>query len=333
MRGSRGLVADTWEMLHRPRKGDEHVVRALTDYETPHGHVLLAWDSDGTRRILVPVGTNEEITPDHSSQGVQLVRTELVDDGVQRTFMDIRCPKPSLFRVFDQIASNMLDEIAVATQPAPRVCRAVLAQWRQLLQRAQQSITTSVLRGAFAELRELLRLTTLDPSSVQWWTGPRGQPQDFTSPHGAIEVKGVASDSTRSVAIHGLEQLHCERHAFLVLLVQPVPSDPKGKNLAELVQDLERAGADSDSLHDALALLGLNDLDAPEVRNARFGTGPERGYLVGPDFPRISLAQLQAPPASAVRQVSYQLALAELGQQPLSSDDLDAHRRRFLASV
>lgn len=330
MKGTRGLVADTWDMLDRPTKGSQHQARALADYETPHGPVLLAWDSDGTRHVLVPINMDEEVHPDHSSQGVQLVRTELVDAGVKRVFVDIRCPKPSLFRVFDQIASNMLEEIACATLPSSRVCRAVLAEWRQLLQRAQQSISTSVLRGAFAELLELLRLTQFNADAVRWWAGPHAAPQDFVSPQGAIEVKAIGSNATKSVGIHGLEQLHVESHDFLVLVVWPIPSDPSGANVADLVERLERAGADSDMVRDKLALLGLHDLDAPDVRNARFGTGRETGYLVGLDFPRLSPTQLAAPLHPAVQQVGYDLMLDQLPGGPLSEDQLGAHRQRFL---
>lgn len=330
MKGTRGLVADTWDMLDRPTKGTQHQARALADYETPHGAVLLAWDSDGTRHVLVPIASDEEVHPDRSSQGVQLVRTELVDAGVQRTFVDIRCPKPSLFRVFDQIASNMLDEIARSTLTTPRICRSVLAEWRQLLQRAQQSISTSVLRGAFAELQELLRLTQIGADAVQWWAGPHAAPQDFVSPQGAIEVKAVGSSATKAVGIHGIEQLHVEPHDFLVLVVWPTPSDPNGANLAELVQQLDGAGADSDTVRDKLALLGLHDLDAPDVRNARFGTGPETGYLVDASFPRLSTTQLAEPLHPAVQQVGYQLALDQIPGDPLSEDQLGTYRRRLL---
>lgn len=330
MRGTRGLVTDTWDMLDRPTKGSQHQARALADYETPHGPVLLAWDADGTRHVLVPIGAGEEVLLDHSSQGVQLVRTELIDAGVQRAFVDIRCPKPSLFRVFDQIASNMLDEIARATLPASRVCRAVLSEWRQLLQQAQQAISTSVLRGVFAELQELLRLTRIDPNAVQRWTGPHAAPQDFISSHAAIEVKAIGSRATKAVRIHGIEQLHVEPHDFFVLVVWPSPSDPNGANLAELVQRLEQAGADSDMVRDKLALLGLHDLDAPDVRNARFGTGPEIAYLVGLDFPRLSPTQLMAPLLPGVQQVGYHLALDQIPDVPLSLDQLGAYRRRFL---
>jgi hypothetical protein len=330
MKGTRGLVADTWDMLDRPTKGSHLHARALADYEAPHGPVLLAWDSDGTRRVLVPIGIDEEVHPDHSSQGVQLARTELVDAGVQRAFVDIRCPKPSLFRVFDQITSNMLEEVTRSTLPASRVCRAVLAEWRQLLLRAQQSISTSVLRGAFAELQELLRLTQLDANAIQWWTGPHAAPQDFVSPRGAIEVKAIGSSTAKAVGIHGLEQLHAKRHDFLVLVVWPTPSDPNGANLADLVQRLEQAGADSDVVRDKLALLGIHNLDVPDVRNARFGTGPETGYLVGPDFPRLSPTQLAAPLHPAVQQVGYELALDQIPDDPLSQDQLGTYRRRLL---
>ena len=52
MKGTRGLVADTWDLLDRPIKGTQHQARALADYETSHGPILLAWDSDGTRHVL-----------------------------------------------------------------------------------------------------------------------------------------------------------------------------------------------------------------------------------------------------------------------------------------
>lgn len=330
MKGTRGLVADTWDMLDRPSKGSQHQARALAEYETPHGSVLLTWDSDGTRHVLVPIGADEMVHPDHSSQGVQLVRTELVDAGIQRTFVDIRCPRPSLFRVFDQIAATMLDEIARATLPASRVCRAVLSEWRQLLQRAQQSISMSVLRGAFAELQELLRLTQIDIDAVRWWTGPHAAPQDFISSQGAIEVKALGSSTMKTVGIHGIEQLDVEPHGFLVLVVWPTPSDPHGANLAELVQRLEQAGVDSDVVRDKLALLGLHDLEAPDVRNARFGTGPATGYLVDLDFPRLSPSQLAAPLHPAVQQVGYHLVLDQIPKDPLTEDELGAYRRRFL---
>ncbi|MGH1342097.1 MAG: PD-(D/E)XK motif protein [Nannocystales bacterium] len=331
MRAVRPLVEQSWELLGEVDAKDGRLSRALSEFKTPHGDVLLASDSDGTRHVLIPVSPDEEIKVDRSSQGVQLVRKSLIDRGEERVFIDVRCPKRNLYRVFTQIAVSMLEAVAAdENKPPARTCEEVLSKWRDLLRSADKPVSDSVLRGAFGELAQLANLCKIEPAAVEWWVGPKGAPQDFISPHGALEIKTSGRVPVLGVSISGLRQLDDAPHDFLLLVVQAVASDKAGQTLGGLVDDIAEAGGDRESVLDKLSLLGIGDITQSQLESTRYAVTHEWYYPVADGFPRITPPQMREPPSPAIRRASYDIDLVASGVQPLPEEDVASLRRKFV---
>lgn len=332
MTGTRERIDESWAVIEGLGSRDGYSSRVLPEFETTHGPVLLAADSDGTRHVLVPIDRDDEVKTDRRSQGVQLLRRRLVDTGRTRVFIDIRCPKPSLYRVFNQIAASMLDQLMVSDLSPAKLCARVLESWRALIRQAERPVSKSVLLGAFGELSELLELSRLSSEAAQLWTGPTGEPQDFISAHGAIEVKTSARSPAKRVTINGIDQLDGAGRAFLLLVVQEVKDEATGDSISDQLDQLRDMGAPTELVLDRLSLLGLAELDAPAVAESKFALLRTTAYRVDEQFPRLVPSALRAPLNPSISRVSYELDLEVAKATSLPPAELGRFRRQLVGA-
>lgn len=331
----RQIVGESWDFLALvdPAGSEGQPSRVLPNIQTAHGNVMLSCDAVGTRHVLVPIAPHDVVEPDTLSRGVQLGRSSFNDDGVRRHFVDICCPDARLFRLFDQVASSMLEALeSTAGQSVPQVCAEVLGSWRTMLRRASSPLGTSVLRGLFGELWYLAELARQSPVAVDYWTGPDDQPQDFISTRGAVEVKTTNRSPARRVTISSLDQLDEDGHAFLILVVLPILDDPQGTSIPELLELIVELGVDQTRLLDRVAKAGLQESDFPEASKLRLRVGTHVAYDVHAQFPRLTARSFSPPLASGILSLRYDVDLGAAHEFRLGADEL-LDRGRILLGV
>lgn len=330
---NRRTIEDSWGFLATLDLSASTQVRDIPELQTPHGSVLLSQDSEGTRHVLVPIAAAEPVTSDTDSQGVQLVKTSFSDAGKRRHFVDIRCPDPRLYRVFNQIATSMLDALAADEAPVAATCTRVLASWRALLRRASQPLSHTALRGVFGELWFLAQLAEHSASAVDYWTGPDGAPQDFISAHGAFEIKTTTRTPARRVSISGVDQLDGSLHPFLILVVISLLEDPKSSSLEELIEALVDGGTPRERVLDQLAKTGVQEADLPGVADLRWRVASCEAYRVDGDFPCLTPISFSPAIPSGVHNLRYEVELTAAAPWVLSEAEFVTQQHQFLVGA
>jgi hypothetical protein len=335
MSDRRQIVAESWDFLSIVDQtgSGRQPGRELPDVQTEHGCVMLSSDGSGARHVLVPIGPGDAVQPDTRSRGVQLGRSSLIDAEVRRHFIDICCPEPRLFRLFDQVASSMLEALAARTdEPPALVCSNVLDAWRTMLQRASNPLGESALRGLFGELWSLVQLARLSSQAVDHWVGPDDQPQDFISARGAIEVKTTGRSPARRITISTIDQLDGTRHDFLMLVIISALEDPQGTTIPELVEQLIDLDVDETKLLDRIAKVGLQEDDFAEASKLRLRVADQLAYDVRVGFPRIIASDFSPSLAPGVSSLRYEVEVAAAHPFRLSPEERQ-RRERILLGV
>ena len=153
------------------------------------------------------------------------------------------------------------------------------------------------------------------------WSGPGGEPNDFTLPGGFLEVKATARQAPRAITVSGVEQLDNSRGRILLAHLRFRVS-PEGTTLPELVEAFrtQLAGEAPSSLSAFTALLlsaGYVDMHA-ENYVARLTLDAVKFYEVGPGFPCIGRAGL--PPG--ILDCTYRIGLEACAPWAVSDDAL-----------
>lgn len=329
----RQIVAESWDFLSLVDRGGtgSQPGRELPEVQTKHGPVMLSADGSGARHVLVPIGPGDPVQSDTRSRGVQLGRSSFIDADERRHFVDICCPEPRLFRLFDQVASSMLEALAVRIEEPPAsVCADVLDAWRAMLRRASNPMGDSALRGLFGELWCLARLARHSPQAVDYWVGPDDQPQDFISARGAIEVKTTGRSPARRITISTIDQLDDTGHDFLMLVVISALEDPQGTTIPDLVEQLIDLDVDETKLLDRIAKAGLQEDDFGEAAKLRLRVTDEFSYDVPAGFPRIVASSFSPPLPPGISSLRYEVEIGAAQPFRLSADERQRSERIML---
>ena len=174
---------------------------------TPSGEVLCGVDGDSHVHLLMPVPAGSQLVEDRRSEGVQVVRHELMEGRERQIYVDLVCSKPHLRRTFDLLAEEILEGLKSSSEPPDRLAVAAIGRWRELLDRAPRPpLGRERLAGLFGELTVLLELAERTPTALDLWSGPRGQRHDFTASACSVEVKTTMS-TVKRIGVSGLDQL------------------------------------------------------------------------------------------------------------------------------
>lgn len=155
------------------------------------------------------------------------------------------------------------------------------------------------------------------------WSGPGGEPNDFTLPGGFLEVKATARQVPRAITVSGADQLDKSRgRIFLAHLRFRV--SPDGATLPELVEavrtKLAKEAPSSLSVFTAhLLSAGYVDVHA-ENYIARLMLDAVEFYEVGPGFPCIGRADLRP----GVLDCTYRIGLDACAPWAVSDDALSS---------
>ncbi len=285
------MVERAWAVLSPPRYKD------LESFplELAFGGVMcrVALDATGVRHLLIPT-LGETVAIDPKPAVLGMVVRKLVFGDAGGVYVDVSCSDPELYPEFDEVVTDVLDEVVGSEHPASVAVRAV-GRWRKLFAaRLVRGMSKPAKLGLFAELSLLSHLLDAHPSfPLADWRGPLREPHDFEAPMRCIEVKalGVTADS---VVVHGLDQLDTHDGRPLDLVLVRVVDDPGGLTIGDLVADVRDSTAPATLLRSRLAAAGWSseperpDLDAFAVQEVLRVT-------VGATVPRLVRTSLTSP--------------------------------------
>lgn len=242
----------------------------------------IAIDRRGRRALLIP---HDEETIDVPSDMPLLAVTdgEYAFTSERGRYLGVRCEDGRFEHEFTMLCAD----VASATEESPEPARAalrVLERWRRLLATLRsRSLTMPQRLGLFAELTVLSALLDgVPPPGFDCWRGPLGEPHDFRLRSDAIEVKAVGT-GTKSVEVHGLDQLDRGGAARLHLLVATAVESSDGRTIHSLVDEVRDAIGDHDALDSRLRRVGWTRGDAEQ----RFLVVEWRAGRVDEHFPRL----------------------------------------------
>lgn len=270
-----------------------------------------ALDAAGTRRLLVPdIGEGVMVDPRPAVLGTTL--RKLSFGGSVSAYLDVSCSEPELYGEFDDVLTDILEEIDGSDRPVSAAVR-IVARWRKLFRSALvRGLSAQAKRGLFAELTVLTELLSANHNfPVDAWRGPLKEPHDFEAPTACIEVKAVGVDGG-PIVVHGLDQLaqHGDRPLHLVIL--RVVEDTDGFTVGDLVARLREACSSWADLRLRLTAAGWHD-DRDRSDTDTFAVDEVLCVPVTGALPRLIPASLVAGVApEGIGDVQYGIELVSL---------------------
>ncbi len=275
-------LSHSWPLLQGERRTEIATAPLpLGDAATP---VRAGVDGTGARHLLVPVGDEEIRLEPVEGALLAEVRTYTFAS-VPRRYVDISCSRPDLFRILDEILSDILVGVADAPHAPAHAALHVLEHWRTLLATRRARLLTLVGQMSLVgELTVLDLITRGDALDISCWRGPRREPHDIVLPRLAVEVKAIGTTSTE-VEIHGVHQLEPPGVPLALVLATVAQSD-SGTTLPELVERILARATDRGRAVRLLTAAGYAQADAERYRE-RFAVTEIAHTEVTDTVPRI----------------------------------------------
>lgn len=288
----------------------------------------VALDKPGQRHLLIPTA-GRKVTPDHGAVGVSIASHPLLVDGAVVEFVDLHCHLPHLNGVFEHFAEAVVQRLSEDSGDPPAVCRAVLAEWRELLKGAVRPLGRETVEGLVGELTVLEMILGDSPhTAVAAWVGPSGALHDFAAGSLRLEVKATAALDGKSVAVSNLDQLDPAGHP-LELAVVHLTDNPDASGLDMLVDRLVGLGVPRQvlvaRLHEAGYIVGSG-----ADRDFRFEVKSVRLWVVGTDFPGLRRSRVPGEHLKGVGRVRYELNL-DTAPEAIPADRVEARLRNWLS--
>lgn len=260
----------------------------LLDHRVGTQPVRLAMSADQVRSLLVPVGSLKEVRRDARSSGVQIDAATLRDAGGDAHFARMTCSAVHLNDLFNVLVLEVLDRIQVEPGAAASHCNDVLERWRELLGGSPSRLLTEErLRGLFGELTLLRLLAGINSRSLSLWSGPGGQPHDFESPIGDLEIKVCRPGLRRELQINGPLQLDNRESLPLHLVILKLAEADYGASVPDLVTSIIGQGVARHDFVSRLDKAGYRLEDAAAYEARRYSVAEQRVYRVTDTMPRI----------------------------------------------
>jgi hypothetical protein len=311
------VLDDIWSKVAAPG-APVALLTAEVNLVTAGGVLRLGRDQDGLPHVLVPLpgsGSEQDL---RGTSGVSVKVRHLLLDDEPTVFLDLACLRADLIHVFASLTVDVCARLAQQPAEPLEAVRAVMDEWRALLERERTAWTRARCAGLFAELVVLRMILASNSHALDAWTGPYGAAHDFRSPGRAIEVKATAGAEGRLVRIHGSDQLEQPSDGELHLAWFRLEDGRagKGESVRAVLEAVAGEVGNPRRWVEYLDLLGLPPTEHSEVDRRAFVVVEQRWYGVGPGFPRIVPTSFAAGAVPAgVGAVEY---LVDLDAVPLS---------------
>lgn len=247
-----------WAALTRPEIAQYSTYRVAT---IDAGSVRAGIDADGRRLILVPA--EESASPPATPFPMLVIRLERAQFADElRSYLVIGCEDRLLWNEFSALGEDILDAVVAADEPAGTALQ-VLSKWRRLLAATRGNRLGPGQRIAlFSELILLRAALLAEPMlGAQVWTGPLRATHDFDIEGHHFEVKAVG-ESSRTVTVHGIDQLEPPETGRLTLAVALVLESAEGSPIRAIVEDIVSLLEDPTEFTILLARAGWTREDA-----------------------------------------------------------------------
>ena len=118
------IESSTW------KRGESEYRAMGAGIRTNDGEVLFGIDGDAHLHLLMPVAADFELIEDRRSEGVQVVRHELLEADQRQIYVDLVCNKPHLQRTFHLLAEEILEGLKGSAERPDRLAVAAIGRWR-----------------------------------------------------------------------------------------------------------------------------------------------------------------------------------------------------------
>ncbi len=245
-----------------------------------------------------------------------------------RSILEITVRDRKLFHTFYQFAVAVADRILQENDDPILAVKSELANLAALLE-IKPLLTMESQLGLLGELLVLEKLITRDgPMAISSWTGPRGEPHDFTLQERELEVK-TTIQTRRIHTINGSEQLTpSPAHTlYLISILLGPPGSGTGFSLASKIQSIEgllaAAPAEKAEFMVLLESCGYQILDHVHYCRCFILRKPSVVVLVDERLPAITSISLGAAfgeRAARIERISYDLNIEGLELDHETSD-------------
>ncbi|MGC5163016.1 PD-(D/E)XK motif protein [Rhodococcus sp. DT1] len=319
------VLIEHWSALEADSPTAPHHLRTSVLPVSCHsGVVLAAVDSEGLRHILVPLAAHQRVGRRTEGVNLKVVETALETTNTFIRYVDVCCADRALNDLFSEVCSDILIAIEAAPGKALTAANAVIARWRSLFDSSQSPLGEARLSGLFAELCTLRDFMLRSPSAALSWTGPAGHCHDFSGGRYAVEVKSTTTTESRTVRIHGLDQLDAPHDGKLNLRWMRLAARSDGTSLGEIVDELLSLTDDPPAFLDKLDRSGFRIADRKRYQHDRFVIVDDRWFEVDTSFPKLSLSNLTAAGIPvAVSDVEYSIEIPDRSHGSLSSGAIE----------
>ncbi len=324
-------VEESWKALRQEGRAETgwHVRRIFADASCE----ILAGirQPDGLPGLLLEVEVDDVpsglVFPQSRGFSVDPV---LLDGGIAgRVRFALSLTDPTYAAVFGVLCEDTASAAGAAKRPkqALRDFSARLHVWQEFMARhGSDGLSDDAVIGLHGELRFLR--DRLAPCagwnlSIDAWSGPLGEPNDFALPRGFVEVKTTTRQTPELIEISNIDQLDDSRGRILLTHVR-LQSDPGGESLVQLVSSV-RAGAAVDGidrlrrLNDLLLAAGYLDAHASLYGRAWRTSGIDLFGVVD-GFPRLRRDDLRP----GVRNCRYTIEVAACSTHAVDPAALEA---------
>jgi len=219
--------------------------------------------------------------------------------------------------VFQALTDDVVSHLAATTDADEAVQDVLqrLARWRLFLeQHDPEGLSTTEQRGLFGELvilQHLIGLGLSPDAAVRSWRGPTGSSKDFQLAGGSLEVKTTVAVTPSVFRVNNAQQLDDSGVELLILaLVHLEETESRGKSLAELVDEVERAlpAATLPSWDEALRTVGFLKIQSDRYQDLRYLVRARHFFRVMSGFPRLIASDL----SSGIVDVAYSVSIPSI---------------------
>lgn len=203
-------------------------------------------------------------------------------------------------RAYEAVFTVLCEDTAAAASAAARPRQALrdwvgrLHVWQEFMaHHGFDGLSDAAATGLYGELwflRDRLAPCAGIDASIDAWSGPLGEPNDFALPMGFVEVKTTTRQAPELIEISDLDQLD-DRRGQILLAHLRLHSDPQGESLSQLVSSVRAAAATSGAnrlrpLNELLLAAGYLDAHADKYVRTWHVIGVDL-YRVNDRFPRL----------------------------------------------
>lgn len=319
------LLEEAWQTLEAGGHGGR--TRKVDDLGIDDKRLQLGVEAGCRELVVETTGKADLRVP--ATRVVRVLTRAVGSADRAANYLVIRCTSADFHGVFVDFTAALLERVRDSESLAADTI-VLLREWQEMFARADRSTRSSIV-GIFGELAQLVGLARRNPTAVDTWGGPMGQPQDFVRGPVALELK-TSSVRVSEVEIHGLEQLWAAPYECLAVGVTRIVEDPEGDSLEALVDRLVRLGVRVSDLEDRLALVGWNAQARRESRE-RYATRGTTYYRVGSGTPALTPDHLRGPLPSGVERLRYTVALDDPGFERMDGDEVESMLSRLAGAV